>query len=58
MDYIIKTGTTYFCGWDSFGNMKFVREKHLAYRMRKPVAENTLKKIAATKSCELEKITA
>lgn len=45
MNYIITNGERYFCGWDSFGNMKFVGDKHLAYRMQQPVAVNTLNKI-------------
>ena len=45
MNYIITDGEKYFCGWDSFGNMKFINDGNLAYRMQYPVAENTLIKI-------------
>ncbi len=45
MNYIITNGRDYFCGWDLFGNFKFINEKRLAYRMRANVADNTLNKI-------------
>ncbi len=49
MDCIIKTESNgYFCGWDMFGQMKFIGEKRLAYRMRPAVARTTADKIIAT----------
>lgn len=45
MNYIITNGYEYFCGWDMFGNFKFVSERRLAYRMKAAVADNTLSKI-------------
>lgn len=54
MNYIIETSEGFFCGWDLFGNMKFVNEKSLAYRMRRRVAETTAAKItSAIGSCEI-----
>ena len=50
MSYIIKIkGNDFFGGWDAnTGVMKVVHEKYLAYRMRRPVADNTLKKVIDT----------
>ncbi len=45
MNYIITDGHNYFCGWDLFGEFKFVSEERLAYRMRRNVANTTLTKI-------------
>lgn len=56
MNYIIKTNAgEYFCGWDLFGNMKFIRERRLAYRMRSNVAKTTAGKIMDNLniSCEI-----
>lgn len=46
MNYIIKTESKgYFCGWDMFGEMKFIGERRLAYRMKSLVAQTTAGKI-------------
>ena len=47
MEYIITDGHSFFCGWDPLGQMKFVSEARLAYRMRKRVADTTLAKISS-----------
>ena len=46
MNFVITNGKDYFCGWDILGNMKFVDDRRLAYRMQHTVAESTLDKIS------------
>ncbi len=54
MEFIIKTQNKgYFCGWNLFGDMKFVAEKRLAYRMKSAVAENTARKLEKQTECEI-----
>ncbi len=48
MNYAITNGELYFCGWDILGNMKFVPERRLAYRMFRSVAESTLRKMSGS----------
>lgn len=45
--YIIKLDNgSFFTGWSTLdGSMKFQYDEKLAYRMRRPVAETTIKKI-------------
>lgn len=57
MEYIIKTADDqYFCGWNTFGDTKFVKEKRLAYRMKSVVATNTAKKLEKQTACEIIQI--
>lgn len=58
MDYIISLSDgRYFCGWNTFdGSMKFIGDRSLAYRMRRPIAANTLTKVLETThlDCKIE----
>ena len=60
MDYIIRLSDgRYFCGWDPLdGSMKFRTERSLAYRMRRPIATNTVPKVATAThmDCAIEKL--
>lgn len=60
MDYIITLSDgRYFTGWDTLdGSLKFISEKSLAYRMRRPIAMKTMEKINSTipGGCTIEKL--
>ena len=55
MSFIIHTKEgKYFCGWNQLGEMVFRNERHMAYRMRKPVAITTLDKVSKLYPCDLQ----
>lgn len=60
MDYIISLSDgRYFCGWDTLdGSMKFINDRSLAYRMRRPIAANTLSKVMESThiNCKIERL--
>lgn len=60
MDYIISLSDgRYFCGWDTLdGSMKFRTDRALAYRMRRPIAANTLTKVTGFThvDCKIERL--